>query len=61
MYNDGIDMYKYILWDIDGTVLDFLASEAYAIRTLFKKYNIGKCIDSYEIYDHGKLAEIVCT
>ncbi len=38
-------MYKYILWDIDGTVLDFLASEAYAIRTLFKKYNIGKCTD----------------
>ena len=27
-------MYKYILWDIDGTVLDFLASEAYAIRFL---------------------------
>ena len=38
-------MYKYILWDIDGTVLDFLASEAYAIRTLFKKYKIGECSD----------------
>ncbi len=38
-------MYKYILWDIDGTVLNFLASEAYAIRTLFKKYNIGECSD----------------
>lgn len=38
-------MYKYLLWDIDGTVLDFLASEAYAIRTLFKKYNIGECSD----------------
>ncbi len=36
-------MYKYLLWDIDGTVLDFLASEAYAIRFLFKKYNLGKC------------------
>ena len=31
-------MYKYLLWDIDGTVLDFLASEAYAIRFLFEKY-----------------------
>ena len=38
-------MYKYILWDIDGTVLDFLASEAYAIRTLFKKYGLGECTD----------------
>ena len=38
-------MYKFLLWDIDGTVLDFLASEAYAIRTLFKKYNIGECTD----------------
>lgn len=36
-------MYKYLLWDIDGTVLDFLASEAYAIRTLFRKYNLGEC------------------
>ncbi|MBR2878959.1 MAG: YjjG family noncanonical pyrimidine nucleotidase [Clostridia bacterium] len=38
-------MYKYLLWDIDGTVLDFLASEAYAIRTLFHKYNLGECSD----------------
>ena len=38
-------MYKYLLWDIDGTVLDFLSSEAYAIRALFKKYNLGECSD----------------
>lgn len=38
-------MYKYLLWDIDGTVLDFIASEAYAIKTLFKKYNLGQCSD----------------
>ena len=38
-------MYKYLLWDIDGTVLDFLASEAYAIRYLFEKYNLGECND----------------
>ncbi len=38
-------MYKYLLWDVDGTVLDFLASEAYAIRALFKKYNLGTCSD----------------
>ena len=38
-------MYKYLLWDIDGTVLDFLAAEAYAIKTLFKKYGLGECTD----------------
>ena len=38
-------MYKYLLWDIDGTVLDFLASEQYAIRVLFQKYELGTCSD----------------
>ena len=38
-------MYKYILWDVDGTVLNFLESEAYAIRTLFQKYKLGVCSD----------------
>ena len=37
--------YKYLLWDIDGTVLDFLASESYAIKFLFNKFNIGICTD----------------
>ena len=35
--------YKYLLWDIDGTILDFEAAEAAAIRTLFKKYRLGDC------------------
>ena len=38
-------MYQYLLWDIDGTVLDFLASEAHAIRALFQKYGLGACSD----------------
>ena len=38
-------MYKYLLWDVDGTVLDFLAAEKYAIQFLFNKYNIGECSD----------------
>lgn len=38
-------MYKYLLWDIDGTVLDFLSAEAYAIKTLFQKYHLGECSD----------------
>ena len=44
-------MYKYLLWDIDGTVLDFLAAEAYAIRVLFEKYNLGECSnEKIELY-----------
>ena len=38
-------MYKYLLWDIDGTVLDFSAAEACAIRALFEKYQLGVCTD----------------
>lgn len=38
-------MYKYLLWDIDGTVLDFIAAESCAIKSLFKKYNLGECTD----------------
>ncbi len=38
-------MYKYLLWDVDGTVLDFLAAEANAIKTLFGKYNLGLCTE----------------
>mgnify|MGYP002538929863 CR=1 FL=1 len=38
-------MYQYLLWDIDGTVLDFLASEAHAVRALFQKYRLGACSD----------------
>ena len=45
MHNGEFDMYKFLLWDIDGTVLDFLAAEACAVRALFKKYNLGVCSD----------------
>lgn len=38
-------MYKYLLWDIDGTVLDFLASESRAVRFLFEKFGLGECSD----------------
>ena len=34
-------MIKVILWDIDATLLDFLAAEKAAIRTCFKKYNLA--------------------
>lgn len=38
-------MIKIILWDIDGTLLDFHAAEREAIKTLFKQFDIGECTD----------------
>lgn len=38
-------MYKYILWDLDGTIMDFTYSQNMAIKALFKKYNLGDCSD----------------
>lgn len=38
-------MYKYLLWDIDGTILDFVASERRAIKELFKRFKLGECTD----------------
>lgn len=38
-------MIKAILWDIDGTLLDFHKSEKYGIRTCFEQFNLGECTD----------------
>lgn len=38
-------MYKYLLWDIDGTILDFQKSQNAAIKALFQKYNLMECTD----------------
>lgn len=37
--------YTTILWDIDGTLLDFLAAEKAALRTCFANHNMGECTD----------------
>ena len=37
--------YDTLLWDIDGTVLNFLEAEKNAIRALFKKYGFPYCTD----------------
>lgn len=37
--------YRAILWDIDGTLLDFLAAEKAAIKTLFNRFELGPCTD----------------
>ena len=38
-------MIKLILWDIDGTLLDFEAAEKAAIKNLFIKFGFGECTD----------------
>ncbi|MBQ7035542.1 MAG: YjjG family noncanonical pyrimidine nucleotidase [Clostridia bacterium] len=38
-------MIKAVLWDIDGTLLDFLKAEAYGIRKCFSIFNLGECTD----------------
>ncbi len=38
-------MIKVILWDIDGTLLNFEKAEKYAIRKCFEIFGIGECTD----------------
>ena len=38
-------MIKVVLWDIDGTVLDFIAAEHAAIKKCFEVVGLGECTD----------------
>lgn len=38
-------MIKVLLWDIDGTLLDFGKAEQYAIRKCFSIFDLGVCTD----------------
>lgn len=38
-------MIKVILWDVDGTLLDFLKAEYEAIKTCFRIFGLGECTD----------------
>ncbi|MBQ0078677.1 MAG: HAD hydrolase-like protein, partial [Eubacterium sp.] len=38
-------MIKVVLWDVDGTLLNFHAAEKVAIRTLFEEFGFGECTD----------------
>ena len=38
-------MIKVILWDIDGTLLDFLKAEHEAIKKCFQIHELGECTD----------------
>ena len=37
--------YKVILWDVDGTLLDFLEAEKAAVQKLFIEFGLGACTD----------------
>ena len=39
-------MIRVILWDVDGTLLDFHKAEAAAIHSLFQKFGLGTCTDA---------------
>lgn len=39
-------MIRIILWDVDGTLLDFYAAEREAIRSLFSRFGLGECTDA---------------
>lgn len=38
-------MIKTLLWDVDGTLLDFGKSEEYGIRKCFEIFSLGECTD----------------
>ena len=37
--------FDVLLWDIDGTLLDFLAAEKAAIKSMFAHFGLGECSD----------------
>lgn len=39
-------MIDIVLWDVDGTLLDFNAAEKAAIRTMFSEFELGECTDA---------------
>lgn len=37
--------FDILLWDVDGTLLDFIAAEKAAVKTLFREFGLGECTD----------------
>ena len=40
-----MDRFDVVLWDVDGTLLDFLAAEKAVIQSLFQEFGLGRCTD----------------
>ena len=39
-------MIRTVLWDVDGTLLDFQAAQNAAVRSLFRDFGLGECTDA---------------
>lgn len=46
----NLSKYKYLLFDVDDTLLDFQKAEFEAFKMLLYEYNIEYCSELYEIY-----------
>ena len=46
-----------ILWDVDGTLLDFKAAEKAAVKALFREFNLGECTDEM-VQRYSRINEI---
>lgn len=44
-FHENMKNIKMLLWDVDGTLLNFLAAERVAIRTCFERFGLGECSD----------------
>ena len=56
-------MIKAILWDVDGTLLDFRLAEKLAIKACFERFDIHPCTNGrdYEAAGaQGKVSGIFC-
>lgn len=49
-----MEQFKVILWDIDGTLLNFLAAEKAAIHACFSIFGMGTCTDDM-LADYSKI------
>ena len=51
-------MIQTILWDVDGTLLDFDAAERAALRTLFAEFELGFCTE--QMLARYSVGRVVC-
>ena len=44
-------MVRTVLWDVDGTLLDFSAAEKAAVRRMFSEFGLGELMDGIFLYE----------
>ena len=53
MFINGDIVFKILLWDMDGTLLDFIASEKYAIKKVFSHF--GFELSDCDVAEYSKI------